>query len=373
MKVAGTVLILTLALMLACQAPRKDTGIPSEQFGEYNGEPVMLYTLKSETGEVKVMNYGAAIQSIRVPDEDGNLGEVTLGFDTFAEYPEKSPFFGSVVGRYGNRIEGGAFEIDGEKFTLPTNNGENSLHGGNEGFDKRMWTAEPAMTDSGPSVRFSLVSPDDDQGYPGTLTASVIYTWTNDNELILDYRAITDEPTVVNLTNHTYFNLKDGGASPVLDHIVMIRADGYLPVNQALIPYGSVAPVTGSPFDFNKPISIGARIDMEHEQLEFGGGYDHNFVLTNQDGDLALAATVIEPTTNRVMEVFTTEPGMQFYSGNFLSELEGRNGIVYEKRHGFCMETQHYPNSPNEPDFPSTKLEPQEIYETTTIYKFSVN
>ena len=335
-----------------------------------DGSPVTLYTMtNANMAELQVMDYGATIVSIKVPDKNGTISEVTLGFDSLAGYLDRSPFFGSVVGRYGNRIGDAQFTLDGVDYSLTVNNNGNHLHGGKKGFDKQLWQAK-VLSDS--SVQFSYTSPDGEEGYPGTLQATVTYTLTGDNAVRLDYEAATDKPTIVNLTNHTYFNLRDAGETNILDHELMIDADHYVPVDDELIPTGEMVSVEGTPFDFRKATPIGARIDADHPQIENGGGYDHNFVLNHETGSLDELIKVYEPATGRTMTVATTEPGVQFYTGNFLSGLKGRSGTVYNKRAAFCLETQHYPDSPNNPQFPSVVLRPGETYQSTTIYDFGV-
>ena len=340
------------------------------EFGSLDGQSVKLFTLTNDSGaEVAITEYGGIVVSLMVPDRDGNLGDVVLGFEDLDSYIADTPYFGAITGRYANRIAGGRFEIDGTSYELPLNNGPNSLHGGLKGFDKVIWRAKP--TESGDGVAFSYVSADGEEGYPGTLESKVTYTWTDRNELRIDYIASTDKPTVVNLTNHSYFNLKDGGASPILGHQLTINADSYTPIDATLIPTGEIAPLAGTPLDFREPTEIGARIEDASEQLAFGSGYDHNYVLNAAPEGLTLAATVYEPETGRAMEVLTREPGVQFYSGNFLDgHLVGKGGIVYEHRSGLCLETQHFPNSPNQAEFPSTVLRPGDAYSTTTVYRF---
>ena len=345
-----------------------------ESFGTLpDGTAVELFTLRNSSGmEVKVTNYGGIITELKVPDRDGTIDDVTLGYDSIDGYLESSPYFGAIIGRYGNRIAKAQFELDGKTYKLPANDGPNTLHGGNVGFDKVVWQAEPFEREGERGLVLTHTSPDGDQGFPGTLEARVTYTLTDKNELIFDYHGTTDKPTVVNLTQHAYFNLAGDGSGDVLGHELTIAADRYTPVDGTLIPTGELASVEGTPFDFRTKTAIGARIDADHEQIKFGGGYDHNYVL-NRDGDgLQLAARVEEPKTGRVMEVHTTEPGVQFYSGNFLDgSITGKNGHVYGKRNGFCLETQHYPDSPNQPSFPSTTLEPGETYTSRTVYTFS--
>jgi aldose 1-epimerase len=335
-------------------------------------QAVDLITLNNTNGiEIRVMTYGATILSIKTPDKDGQKDDITLGFDTFEPYVDKSPYFGAVVGRYGNRIAKGKFTLDGQTYTLATNNGQNHLHGGTKGFDKRVWKAEPFQNASGVGVKLTYVSADGEEGYPGALTSTVTYTLTDDNQLIVDYHATTDKATVLNLTQHTYWNLAGTKANDILGHQLMIAADRYTPVDDTLIPTGELASVEGTPFDFRTPTAIGARIDADNEQLKRGKGYDHNWVLTRQGDGLSLAARVFEPTTGRTLDVSTTEPGIQFYSGNFLDgTITGKGGRVYPFRSGFCLETQHFPDSPNHPNFPSPVLRPGQEYKSQTVFRF---
>lgn len=343
-----------------------------------HGEAARVYTLRNTRGmEMRVTNYGAIILSLTAPDRNGRFADVVLGFDllggyTSPAYLKSGPYFGALIGRYGNRIANGRFTLDGETYTLAKNNGPNSLHGGLQGFDKQLWNAEPFENSDGAGVVLRRTSPNGEEGYPGALSAQVTYTLTNADELVIDYQATTDNATPVNLTQHSYFNL--GGGGDILGHQVMINADRFTPVDSTLIPTGQLPSVSGTPFDFRNATTIGARIDQDDRQLVYGKGYDHNFVLDkggNPDS-LTLAARVYEPTSGRVMEVYTTEPGLQFYSGNFLDgTLTGKNGVVYKHRYGFAMETQHFPDSPNQPNFPSTVLRAGETYHSRTIYRFT--
>jgi aldose 1-epimerase len=333
-----------------------------------------VITLTGSGGlEVRAIPYGAIIVSIRTPDRTGQLDDVVLGYDSHDEYVRRNPrFFGAVVGRVANRIAGGTFELDGRRYQLATNNGPNHLHGGIKGFDKVAWITDPGA--DGRSVTFTRTSPDGEEGYPGTLAVSVTYTVTDRNELIVDYKATTDAATPINLTQHTSFNLT-GARRDILAHEISIDADRYTPIGDGLIPTGELAPVAGTPLDFRKPTAIGARIGDEHLQLQRGRGYDHNFVLNGTPAGvgrgLIRAARVIEPVTGRTLEVATTEPGMQFYSGNFLDgSLTGKSGIAYQCRWGFCLETQHFPDSPNHSNFPSTILRPGEEYRSQTVFTF---
>jgi aldose 1-epimerase len=353
-------------------------GLTSEPFGDVEGEAVELYTLTNANGmEIKVMTYGGIITSVTVPDRDGNLANVTLNRPTLEDYAAGNPtYFGCITGRYANRIARGTFTLDGEMHRLALNNGENTLHGGEVGFDKVIWEATEVTDGDGVGLMLSRTSPDGEEGYPGTLTVEVTYTLTDDNEIRFDYHATTDAPTVVNLTNHSYWNLAGEGAGTTYDHELQINAANYTPVDSTLIPTGEIAPVAGTPFDFTTPHAIGERIrDASDEQLIIGQGYDHNYVLDRpspDDTSMIVAAEVFEPTSGRVLTISTTEPGIQFYSGNFLNGLDiGESGQAYRQGDGFALETQHYPDSPNQPDFPSTVLEPGEEYVTTTIYAFS--
>ena len=341
-------------------------------FGETPaGEHVGLYTLANSNGvEAEVMTYGAIVVSLTAPDREGKMDDIVLGYDNLEGYIKNNPYFGAIVGRYGNRIAKGKFTLDGLQYTLAVNNGENHLHGGIKGFDKVVWEAEPIKEKDGVGVKLTYLSRDGEEGYPGNLTCTVTYILTENNELRIDYLATTDKPTVVNLTHHGYWNLT-GCRQDILGHELMLNADRFTPVDAGLIPTGELHPVKGTVMDFTRPTPIGKRINSEYEQIKCGGGYDHNWVLNKQGKSLTLAARVYEPATGRVMEVFTTEPGVQFYSGNFLDgTITGKGGKVYKHRFGLCLETQHFPDSPNKPDFPSTVLRPGKKYKTTTIYKF---
>jgi aldose 1-epimerase len=351
-------------------------GVSRSSFGHAaDGKAVELFTLTNPHGlEVRLISYGGIIVSLRVPDRHGRPDDVVLGHDDMKGYLAPSPYFGAIIGRYGNRIAKGRFALGGKTYTLATNNGPNHLHGGLRGFDKVVWKAEPFETQEGVGVVLSYTSRDGEEGYPGTLHARVTYTLNDRDELIFDYEATTDKATPVNLTQHTYFNLAGDAAGDVLGHELQIVAERYTPVDSTLIPTGVLAPVQGTPFDFRKPTAIGARIDQKDEQLGNGRGYDHNFVLDRPSAGLALAARLSEATTGRVMEIETTEPGVQFYSGNFLDgTITGKGGRVYRHRHGLCLETQHYPDSPNQPSFPSTILQPGQEYRSRTLLRFSAH
>ena len=359
--------------------------VEKEAFGTLtDGTVVDLYTLTNTHNVIlKLMTYGGTIVSLIVPDHQGNLADVVLGFERFEHFVNpQNPYFGAIIGRYANRIARGKFMLDGIEYTLAQNNGVNHLHGGLKGFDKVVWnarehvseTSRPELAEGQGSVKLSYISQDGEEGYPGTLTVTVIYTLTDDNALKIEYSAETDQKTVVNLTNHAYFNLA-GAASgqDILNHELMLVADQFTPGDAGLIPTGELRSVKGTPMDFTQSMPIGARIQASNEQLQAAGGYDHNWVLNSHGKSLALAARLYEPTSGRVMDVHTTEPGIQFYSGNFLDgSITGKGGIVYHKHAGLCLETQHFPDSPNHPEFPSTILAPGERYTQTTVYAFSV-
>jgi len=352
--------------------PMGDT-VSVRTYGKVPQGQARLFTLRNAGGmEVDLTNYGGIITSIRVPDRNGKVGEVTLGFDSLGGYLAENPYFGAFVGRYGNRIAGGRFSVDDKNYELTRNNGDNALHGGPQGFHRQLYTAEVTDNERGSrGVALQRTSPDGEEGYPGNLDVTVRYLLNDDNELRIEYAATTDAPTVVNLTNHTYFNL--GSNATILDHELMIDAPAFTPVDDGLIPTGELRDVAGTPFDFREPTAIGARIEEDNRQLMRGQGYDHNWVLARGGDGLKQVATLYAPGTGRVMEVLTTEPGLQFYSGNFLDgTLTGRNGTAYGLRAGLCLETQHFPDSPNQPDFPTTELRPGEKYTSATVYRFSV-
>ncbi|MGD8727716.1 MAG: aldose epimerase family protein [Gemmatimonadales bacterium] len=354
---------------------RSTVAVTVAPFGQMpDGRAVSVYTLTNANGmRVRAINYGGIILSLEVPEREDRLDDVVLGYDDLEGYLEETPYFGAIIGRYGNRIAGGSFTLDGATYTLATNNGPNHLHGGLVGFDKVIWDAELFQHDSGAGVIFAYTSADGEEGYPGTLTVRVTYMLSQENELSFDYHAVTDKPTPVNLTQHTYFNLAGHGSGDILGHELTLNATRFTPVDATLIPTGDIIPVAGTPFDFRSAKPIGADIAADHEQLQHGGGYDHNFVLDREAPGLVHAAQVYEPTTGRVMDVYTTEPGLQFYSGNFLDgTITGKSGHVYGHRQGFCLETQHYPDSPNTPAFPTTILRPGEEYASRTVYTFGV-
>jgi aldose 1-epimerase len=350
--------------------------ISKEPFGSTGGQAVDRYTLKNcKDMEVKILTYGGILQEINVPDRKNKVANVTLGFDNLEDYVTKSPFFGCITGRYANRIALGQFTLDGVTYQLPINNPPNSLHGGFVGFDKHVWAATPFTTSKSVGLVLEFTSPDGDQGYPGELTTKVTYTLTQQNEIVMDYEATTDAPTIVNLTNHAYWNLQGEGTSDIYDHVLELNAPRYTPVDPTLIPTGAIDPVAGTPLDFTKPTAIGDRIRNGDEQLVIGRGYDHNWVLNRSNPNnksLILAARVREPDSGRVLSIYTTEPGIQFYSGNFLDgTLVGTSGRMYRQGDGFALETQHYPDSPNHANFPSTVLRPGQTYKTQTIYQLS--
>ncbi len=373
--------VFTLAAVLlagaGCRAAptaRKPT-VTQAPFGATpDGTPVELFTLTNAQGmEVRAMTYGGIIVSLKVPDRAGRLDDVVLGFDSLGGYLKGSPYFGAIVGRFANRIAKGRFTLDGQTYKLAINNGPNALHGGIKGFDKVVWQAEPFTSDSGVGVTFSHVSPDGNEGYPGTLTVHVRYLLTNADQLVVDYDATTDKATPINLTQHTYFNLHGAGTGDILGHELMLDADSFTPVDSTLIPMGTVTPVAGTPLDFRTLTPIGAHINDHDQQLQYAGGYDFNYVIRRTGPGLVHAAHVVEPATGRTLDVLTTEPGLQFYSGNFLDgTITGKGGHVYGHRSGFTLETQHYPDSPNQAGFPSTILRPGQEYRSRTVFAFGV-
>lgn len=345
---------------------------PATFGGELDGKKVELYTLKNESGmTVQITNYGGRVVDLWVPDKEGKMEDVVLGYSTLDGYLKSNEiYFGTLVGRYGNRIGQARFSLGDSVYTLAANNGANHLHGGVKGFNNVVWDA---VQNDESTLLLSYLSPDGEEGYPGNLQVNVTYEVTPDNELKIEYRATTDKPTPVNLTHHSFFNLKGAGNGDVNDHLMMINAPYFTPVDSGLIPTGEIAPVDGTPFDFRQPTAIGARLEEDHQQLKFGMGYDHNWVLAAADSGLTLAARVVEPASGRTMEVYTNEPAIQFYGGNFLQGKDtGKNGKAYPFRGAFCLETQHFPDSPNQPQFPSTILEPGKEYYSVCIYKFGV-
>jgi aldose 1-epimerase len=364
--------VLAVALTSGCATHKCCCAMRPVRLGTASdGAPVLCYTLRNQNGmEAHILNYGGIIQSLKVPDRNGNFGDVVLGYDTADGYLTNSPYFGALIGRYGNRIAKGHFTLDGVTYTLATNNYPKSLHGGVKGFDKVIWHAQPGHSDLGQTLEMTYLSHDGEEGYPGTLKVKAVYTLTPDNRLRLEYTATTDKDTVVNLTQHTYFNL--AGQGDILGHLVYINADKFTPVDSTLITTGDLQPVDDTPFDFRTPTAIGARIGQNDQQLVFGKGYDHNWVINHPMGELGLDARVTEPNSGRVLEVWSTEPGLQFYSGNFLDgTITGKGGHIYQFRNAFCMEPQHYPDSPNHDNFPSVVLHPGETYHNTIEYRFS--
>jgi aldose 1-epimerase len=367
MRCCFVVTLLTLALCAQTPPSKGSSSMNHQPYGTTpDGAAVELYTLSTAHGmRAEIITYGGAVVRLTAPDRHGKFADIVLGMDNLDGYRSEPNYFGALIGRYGNRIGHAGFTLEGKPYHLPKNDGENTLHGGLRGFDKRVWKARAA----GGGLELTYTSADGEEGFPGKLTATVVYTLTDQNELKIDYSATTDKPTVVNLTNHSYFNL--AGEGTVLKHEVTILANRFTPVDSGLIPTGELQPVAGTPFDFTKSTAIGARIDAKDQQIQFGRGYDHNWVLNSGGGAMAKAAEVYEPTSGRVMEVWTTEPGLQFYTGNFLDgKVIGKGGTAYPFRGAFCMETQHFPDSPNKPKFPSTELKPGQTYHTTTIYKF---
>lgn len=365
-------LVIAVLTISGCRVPHKHEMVRKELFGTHNGKDVYLLTLTNAGGNViRLTNYGAKITWIEVPDRNGKKSNITFGFDTFDETVAGDMSFGSTVGRYANRIAGGKFSIDSIEYSLPLNNGPNTLHGGPGGWHSVVWDTEILTDAKVPAVKFTYHSPDLEMGFPGNAVAEVIFTWNDNNEIIMDYKCTTDKKTVVNLTNHAYFNLKGPGNGTILDHILTLRASSFTPVDSVMIPTGEIRPVAGTPFDFTSQHSIGERIEEKYDQLILGRGYDHNFVLDNKE---EVDATLYEPTTGRTLEVITDQPGMQLYVGNFLDgSQKGHGGISYDFRTGLCLESGHFPDTPNHPDFPSTQLNPGETYKTRTIYRFSAH
>jgi aldose 1-epimerase len=357
----------------SAEAPGVRARVERSAFGATaDGKTVNRFTLTSRAGgEVTVISYGATITSIRVPDRTGRRADVVHGFDTIDGYLGSEPYFGAIVGRYANRIAKGRFTLDGAEYRLATNNGANHLHGGIKGFDKVLWSGESFERGDAVGVTFSYTSADGEEGYPGAVTVRVTYTFGPANELAVDYTATTDKATPINLTQHTYFNL--AGDGDILGHVLSIDADRFTPVDEGLIPTGELAPVANTPFDFRTPTPIGARIEDGHQQIQYGKGYDHNWVLADQPGSLRHAARLVDPSSGRTLDVATTEPGIQFYSGNFLDgTIKGKGGRVYQRRSGLCLETQHFPDSPNHANFPSTILRPGQTFQSKTTFTFGV-
>jgi aldose 1-epimerase len=366
-----------MAITTTGQSASARPRIKKSPFGKTaDGQEVSLYTLTNARGaQVSIITYGARVQSIKVPDPHGKFADVVLGYDNLDGYLKDTAYFGAIAGRYANRIAHGEFKLDGVTYHLPLNDGPNSLHGGFQGFDKRVWSAKDVSTPQAEALELSYLSKDGEEGYPGNLSARVVYTLTPRNELRIEYWATTDKDTIVNLTNHSYFNLAGGGTGDILGEILTINADHFTPIDPTFIPTGEIRSVAGTPFDFRKPTAIGARINEDNQQLKFAKGYDDNFVL-NRDGKkgLVLAARVYDKASGRQLEVWTTQPGLQFYSGNFLDgSLHGKGGVAYGYRDGFCLETQHFPDSPNHPNFPSTVLKAGGHYHELTVFQFSAH
>ncbi len=384
-SILGLALLGILVLNVQCKGNQKDekkvsavqqdsVSIEKSVYGKTaQGEEIESYKLKNQNGmEVDIMTYGGIITSLKVPNKEGISEEVVLGFNNFEQYTKDNPYFGALIGRYGNRIAKAKFTLDGVEYKLAANNGANSLHGGPEGFHRRIWTAEEATGGEKATLKLKYVSKDMEEGFPGNLTVFVTYTLSNDNTLEVDYEATTDKKTVVNLTQHSYFNLSGDFSKTILDHEIIIDSDKLVPVDADLIPTGKLDDVTNTPFDFRQAKAIGKEIEVENDQLKKGLGYDHCWVLNNQDKGFRFAASAYDPTSGRLLEVFTDEPGIQLYTGNFLDgTLPTRDGKTYAHRTGFCLETEHYPDSPNQKDFPSTELKPGETYKTKTSFKFS--
>ena len=367
------ILLLATSLVVTMEAQTKKNS-SKKPFGQTAaGEAVDLYTLSNAKGmEVSIMTLGGIVVALKVPDRAGKPGDVVLGFDSLDSYLKGHPFFGALAGRYANSIGKGRFTLNGVEYKLATNNRENHLHGGLKGFDKVVWKGKEASSKDGPGVELTYISKDGEEGYPGTLTATVTYTLTANNELRIEYRATTDKDTILNLTNHSYFNLAGAGEGDILEHRVVLHADRFTPVDAGLIPTGELRPVQGTPFDFRQPHAIGERVNADYDQLKVGNGYDHNFVVNGRAGTLRPAARVSEPKSGRVLEVLTTEPGVQFYIGNNLDgRLVGKGGKSYPRRAGFCLETQKFPDSPNKPTFPSPVLKPGQNFHSTTVFRFS--
>lgn len=372
MKKVLLLLTLVAVIFTSCnQSVKNKEMVKKEVFGTHNGKEVYLLTLTNKEGNVITLtNFGAKITWIEVPDKNGKKDNITFGYDTFDETVKGDMSFGSVVGRYANRIAKGKFTLDGTEYSLPLNDGPNTLHGGPAGWHSVVWNTEVLKDNQYPSVRFTYISPDMEEGFPGTANAEVIYTWTDKNEIVMDYKCTTNKKTVINVTNHAYFNLHGAGNGDILDHVMTIKASAFTPVDSVMIPTGEIRPVAGTPFDFTTPHAIGERIGEKYDQLVLGRGYDHNFVLNKKEN---VAVTVYEPVSGRMLEVITDQPGMQFYTGNFLDGTKtGHGGKPYKFRSGLCLESGHYPDSPNHPAFPTTVLNPDETFKSTTIYRFSV-
>ena len=361
-----------LVFLSSCsQSSKRKEMVRQEIYGTHQGKEVYMFTLTNKPGNiVKITNFGGKINWIEVPDKNGQKENITFGYDTFEGTITGDMSYGSVVGRYANRIANAKFTLDGVEYTLPVNNGPNTLHGGPGGWHSVVWDAEVIKESEFPSIRLTYTSPDMEMGFPGTVNAEVIYTWTDDNEIVMDYKCTTDKKTVINITNHAYFNLHGAGNGDILDHVLTLKASAFTPVDSVMIPTGDIRPVKGTPFDFTTPHTIGERIGENYDQLILGKGYDHNFILDNKE---PVDVIVHEPVSGRVLEVITDQPGMQLYTGNFLNGTRiGHGGKPYNHRSGFCLESGHYPDSPNHPEFPSTILNAGETFTSQTIYRFSV-
>ncbi|HOW39120.1 MAG TPA: aldose epimerase family protein [Bacteroidales bacterium] len=371
-KISVSGLLLAGVLLMSCnKSERISRMVRTEDFGKHNGKDVYLFTVTNKAGNViRVTNFGAKLIWIEVPDRNGRKENITFGYDTFEETLKGDMSFGSIAGRYANRIAGGRFSIDGKEYTTPLNNGPNTLHGGPLGWHSVVWDAEVLTKGANPGVKFSYLSPDMEQGFPGNVKIEVVYSWTENNEVVMDYTWTTDKKTIVNVTNHSYFNLHGAGNGDILDHELTIRASAFTPVDSVMITTGEIRPVAGTPFDFTTPRKIGERIGEDYEQLILGKGYDHNYVLDNKE---EVDVVLYEPERGRMLEVITDQPGMQLYTGNFLNGTQkGHGGRVFNFRSGMCLESGHFPDSPNKPDFPTTIAEPGKVYKSTTIYRFSV-
>ncbi len=368
---AGTILM-ACSCSLSTLNRKAKAMIEKKPFGQVYGQAVEVYQMTNANGlKASITNYGGTMVSLIVPDKNGKMEDILLGYDNVDGFVANSPYFNALIGRYGNRIAGGKFSLDGKVYTLAANNNGNTLHGGLKGFDKVIWNAEPFENADGVGVKLGYTSKDMEEGYPGNLTVNVIYTLTNRNELIIEYMALTDKATVCNLTQHNYYNLTGSTKDSILGHVLTLNADKFTPIDKGSIPLGQMRQVKGTPMDFTQPRTIGDRINQADEQLECGLGYDHNWVLNKKGKELSHAATLYEPKSGRVMEIWTEEPAVQFYSGNFLDgTITGKGGAVYKQRWGMCLETQHFPDSPNHPAFPTTTLRPGELYKTKTVHKF---
>lgn len=369
--VVALALLMSMSVVFQAQSHRN---LEKQPWGSFDGKPVFLYTLRNASGmEVTITNYGGTVTTLKVPDRNKKFDDVVLGFDSLSGYTAKdnTGYFGALIGRYANRIAHGTFTLDGRQYHIPTNEGANMLHGGNRGFDKRVWDAKEITSREGAALELRYLSPDGEEGFPGNLRVTVQYTLGNRNDLRIDYTATTDKDTVLNLTNHSYFNLSGAGSGAILDHKLTLMAGRFTPVDGTLIPTGAIDSVDGTPLDFRKATAIGARINDNYEQLKLGKGYDHNFVLDSGGGSLAPAAKVEDPKSGRVLEVETTQPGIQFYSGNFLNGKVSGIGGPFNYRSALALETQHFPDSPNHPNFPSAVLHPGETFHQTTVYRFS--